>query len=188
MKKNSKRGYKESLGLFELVSLGLGGTIGSGIFVVPAIAAGIAGPSSLIAWIIVSISASCVMYSLAKASSKYPSTGAFYKIFSSAFSKEISVTVVIMYLISSVLGIATIAAGIGQYLSVFGFQDRLELLVLEILVVVFFCLINIKGMFLSGKVENVLTIAKIVPIVIIAILLLPRVQLENFFAILSGFW
>jgi amino acid transporter len=36
------QGYKKSLGLFELVSPGIGGTIGSGIFVVPGIAAGIA--------------------------------------------------------------------------------------------------------------------------------------------------
>ena len=39
-----KNSYRVSLGPFELVSLGLGGTIGSGIFVVPGIAAGIAGP------------------------------------------------------------------------------------------------------------------------------------------------
>lgn len=49
--------YRKSLGLVELVSLGVGGTIGSGIFVVPGIAAGIAGPSSLLAWLIVALSA-----------------------------------------------------------------------------------------------------------------------------------
>lgn len=42
-----RKSYRKSLGLFELVSLGLGGTIGSGIFIVPGIAAGIAGPSSI---------------------------------------------------------------------------------------------------------------------------------------------
>jgi len=47
-----KGSYNKSLGVFELVSLGVGGTIGSGIFVVPGIAAGMAGPSSLIAWLI----------------------------------------------------------------------------------------------------------------------------------------
>jgi amino acid transporter len=62
-----KTGYKKSLGLFELVSLGIGGTIGSGIFIVPGIVAGIAGPSSIIAWIFALTSASCVAYSLARA-------------------------------------------------------------------------------------------------------------------------
>jgi len=45
--------YKPSLGLFEFFSLGVGGTIGSGIFVVPGIAAGQSGPWSLLTWVIV---------------------------------------------------------------------------------------------------------------------------------------
>jgi amino acid transporter len=53
-----KRSYKTSLGLLELVSLGIGGTIGSGIFIVPGIVAGIAGPSSIIAWFFALTSAS----------------------------------------------------------------------------------------------------------------------------------
>jgi len=36
--------FKRSLGLFEFFSLGVGGTIGSGIFVVPGIAARQSGP------------------------------------------------------------------------------------------------------------------------------------------------
>ncbi len=52
-----RNSYRVSLGLFEPVSLGLGGTIGSGIFVVPGIAAGIAGPSSILPYIFVCISA-----------------------------------------------------------------------------------------------------------------------------------
>ena len=53
--------YRRSLGLVELVSLGVGGTIGSGIFVVPGVAAKLSGPGSLIAWVIVALSASCVL-------------------------------------------------------------------------------------------------------------------------------
>ncbi|MBU4491870.1 MAG: hypothetical protein KKD69_05345 [Euryarchaeota archaeon] len=56
--------YRKNLGLDELVSFGVGGTIGSGIFVVPGIAAGLAGPGSLLAWLIVAISASCVGFVL----------------------------------------------------------------------------------------------------------------------------
>lgn len=82
MNERPKKGnYQKSLGLFELVSLAIGGTIGSGIFIVPGIVSGIAGPSSIIAWIFALTSASCVAHSLARASYKYPSTGAFYSIF-----------------------------------------------------------------------------------------------------------
>ncbi len=114
-----KTGYKKSLGLFELVSLGLGGTIGSGIFIVPGIVAGIAGPSSIIAWMFALTSASRVAYSLARASYKYPSTGIFYSIFSTTFGSKVSSILVFLYLFSVVVGIAAIADGIRQYFSFF---------------------------------------------------------------------
>jgi amino acid transporter len=173
-----KKGYKRSLGLFELVSLGLGGTVGSGIFVVPGVAAGIAGPSSLMAWFVVAISSCCVMYSLAKSSLRYPSTGAFYSIFSSVFGINMSTFFVILYLISSVFGIATIAAGIGQYISFFGLGDLV--LVVEIAVIAVFSFINIRGINLSGKTENALTIAKIAPLFVLALLLVPYIHAANF--------
>lgn len=172
-----KKGYKKSLGIFELVSLGVGGTIGSGIFVVPGIAAGIAGASSLIAWLIVAVSASCVMFSLARAFSMYPSTGAFYSVFSGVFGKRTATFLVISYAISSVFGIATIAAGIGQYISFFGFHN---ILLIEILMIILFCLLNLRGIFLSATAENILTTLKTAPLIILAVLLLPYVQKSNF--------
>ena len=177
-----KTDYKRSLGLFELVSLGIGGTIGSGIFIVPGIAAGLAGPSSIIAWLFALASASCVAYSLAKSSYKYPSTGAFYSIFSAVFSKKISLIVVFLYLISAVVGIAAIADGIGQYFSFFGFQyTPFIILLVEVIPILAFCAVNIRGVLISGKTENALTIAKIAPLIILAILLVPHIHISNFF-------
>ncbi len=175
--------YRKNLGLAGLVSFGVGGTIGSGIFIVPAIAAGIAGPSSLLSWIIVALSASCVMLSLAWASSKYPSTGAFYSIFTKVFSKRLSTTVVLFYVIASVFGVATIAAGIGQYVSFFGYLDVLWL---EIVIIVLFGIINIIGVRPSGNIEILLTLLKTIPLVILAIVLFPYIRNENFTPFLTG--
>lgn len=169
--------YKKSLGLWDLVSFGVGGTIGSGIFVVPGIAAGTAGPGSLLAWLLVAISATCVMYSLAWASSKYPSTGAFYSIYSKVYGKRLSSTIVILYLISAVFGIATIAAGIGQYVLYLGYSN---ILWFEIFIIVFFGIVNLMGARPSGKIEMVLTVLKTIPLIILAFLLLPQMKTENF--------
>ncbi len=173
----TEKSYKKSLGTFELVSLGVGGTIGSGIFVVPGIAAGIAGPSSLLAWLIVAISATCVMLSFAWSSARYPSTGAFYSILSKGFNRKISAAVVILYMVSSVFGNATIAAGIGQYITFFGFQ---EVLPIEVLIIFGFCMLNLRGVSLSGTTENILTTLKTVPLVVIAFLLIPHIHMSNF--------
>jgi amino acid transporter len=175
--------YKKILGLWDLVSFGVGGTIGSGIFVVPGIAAGIAGPGSLLAWLLVAISATCVMLSLGWASSKFPSTGAFYSIYSNVFGKHLSTTIVFFYLISAVFGIATIAAGIGQYVFYLGYQDVLWI---EIGIIVFFGIVNMIGTRPSGNIEMVLTLLKTIPLIILAFLLLPHMKHENFTPFFTG--
>lgn len=169
--------YRKSLGIPELVGFGVGGTIGSGIFVVPGIAAGICGPGSLLAWLLVAISAACVMLSLGWASSKYPSTGAFYSIYSKVFGKRLSTTLVVLYLISAVFGIATIASGIGQYALYFGHNN---MLLIEICVIAFFAMVNMIGARPSGNIEMVMTILKTIPLVILAFLLLSHIRTENF--------
>jgi amino acid transporter len=168
--------YRKSLGLTELVSLGVGGTIGSGIFVVPGIAAGILGPSSLLAWIIVAVSASCVLLSLAWLLQRAGFRESFYSLFSRVFGEHVSVVLIILYLVAGILGIGTIAAGIGQYLSFFGISG---ILFLELFIIGVFCAINLIGITLSGITENILTALKVIPLVVIAVLLLPAIELEN---------
>ncbi|MDD1699452.1 MAG: APC family permease [Methanoregula sp.] len=169
--------YKRSLGLFELVSLGVGGTIGSGIFVVPGIAAKLSGPWSLIAWLIVALSASCVLLSLAYVSFRFTSSNGFYSLFSSVFGVRFAVPLIILYLISSLFGVSTIAAGIGQYMTYFGLSN---VLLIEIAIIGAFCWLNIAGIFLSGMTENILTSLKIIPLVIISFLLVPSIKFDNF--------
>ena len=128
--------YRRSLGLIELVSLGVGGTVGSGIFVVPGIAARISGPYSLIAWVIVALSASCVLLSLSFISYRFTGSSGFYSLFESVFGTRMAVALMALYCISSVFGIATIAAGIGQYITFFSIPS---VLLIEILLLTVFC-------------------------------------------------
>jgi amino acid transporter len=169
--------YKRSLGLFELVSLGVGGTIGSGIFVVPGIAARLTGPWSLLAWVIVAVSASCVLLSLATVSSRFTSSNSFYSLFTSVFGTRMALCLIVLYLISSLFGISTIAAGIGQYITYFGFSN---VLLIELIVIGGFCWLNIAGISFSGTTENILTTLKIIPLVIISLLLIPFINTHNF--------
>lgn len=168
--------YRRSLGLLELVSLGVGGTIGSGIFVVPGIAAQLTGVWSLGAWLIVAVSASCVLFSLASVSARFTDSGGFYSLFESVFGRKMAAPLIVIYLVSSVFGISTIAAGIGQYIGYFGLS---QVLVIEIGIIAGFCCINIIGISLAGKTETILTLIKIVPLILIALLLLPFVRMEN---------
>jgi amino acid transporter len=169
--------YRRSLGLVELVSLGVGGTVGSGIFVVPGIAAGLSGPGSLVAWVIVALSASCVLLSLSSISYRFTESNGFYSLFESVFGTRMAVVLMGLYCISSVFGIATIAAGIGQYITFFSLPS---ILLFEIILLALFCWVNIAGIAFSGMTENVLTTLKILPLVIISLLLVPYIRPVNF--------
>jgi amino acid transporter len=168
--------YRKSLGLVELVSLGIGGTIGSGIFVVPGIAAGIAGPASLLAWAAVALSASCVALSLAWIQARSPSGTPFLSIFEPVFSPRASGSLATIYLVSSVFGMATIAAGLGEYLTFFAIP---HVLAAEIFIIMAFLGINLIGIAFSGRTEVILAAAKVVPIVVIAVALIPFIRIEN---------
>lgn len=168
--------YRQSLGQVELVSLGIGGTIGSGIFVVPGIAAGIMGPASLIAWIIVAISATLVMISLSWASALFGRKGTFFAIFNSVCGRKTSTALILLYIVSAIFGVATIAAGIGQYISFFGIGN---LLIIEILIIAALCIINLIGISVSSLTENTLTLLKILPLIVITLILLPFIKPEN---------
>jgi amino acid transporter len=168
--------YRRSLGLVELVSLGVGGTVGSGIFVVPGLAAAVAGSSSLWIWLFVAFSATCTLLCLMWATSRFPGTGAFYSIFHPVFGNRTATILVILYFISTIFGISTIAAGLGQYFSYLSFSQPL---LLEIGVITVFCGLNMRGIYLSGMTENVLTILKIIPLFAIAFLLIPRITLSH---------
>jgi amino acid transporter len=134
------------------------------------------GPASLIAWVIVALSATLVMLSLSWVSSRFGRKGTFFTIFSSVFGRKTSTALILLYTVSAIFGVATIAAGIGQYLSYFGIGN---LLAIEILIIAVFCIINLIGISLSGLTENVLTLLKILPLVIITLVLLPFVRPEN---------
>jgi amino acid transporter len=141
------------------------------------VAAKLSGPGSLIAWVIVALSASCVLYSLSCIAYRFTSSSGFYALFESVFGNRIAIPLIILYTISSVFGVSTIAAGIGQYISFF---DLSPVLVIEIVILGIFCGLNIAGIAFSGMTENILTALKIIPLVLIALLLLPFIRPENF--------
>ena len=154
----------------------MGGTIGSGIFVVPAVAAGMSGPTSLIAWVLCAISFGAVLGCLTVLSRKYAVTGAFYSIFDRSFSRPVATTTVFLYIVSGVLGIATIAAALGDIVRI----DGVPPLALEIGLVIAFGLLNLIGIALAARVEDVLTVIKILPLLVIPLLLFPYIDPGNF--------
>jgi amino acid transporter len=165
--------YRRSLSALELVSLGVGGTIGSGIFVVPALAARLAGPLSLASWLAVGASACAVALALAELQRRSPAGTPFTDLFRPHFGALAAAAIVGLYLAGAVFGIATIAVGLTDYLAYFAAPAGA---LAGASAIAAFLALNLAGIALSGLAEDVLTIAKIAAILAIVALLAPHIE------------
>src|SRR5512146_3410725 len=77
------RALKKAIKLRHAVALYVSSVLGSGILVLPGIAAHIAGPASLIAWAVLSIASYPFAFTFASLSSRRPESGGIY-----GFAKE----------------------------------------------------------------------------------------------------
>ena len=165
---------KQKLGLFDFTMIVVGLVIGMGIFRTAAIAARSAGTPSIFfsAWIAGGIIALCGALTYAEIGSRYPVTGGYYKIFSYAYHPSIAFSINCIVLISNagaLSGVALIGAG---YISpvLFGHpaSDAMKLVIALSAIIAFYG-VNLLGLRMSAKTQNVLMIIKIAMILLLII-------------------
>ena len=75
----AERGLRRHLTLWDLLCIGVGGSVGSGVFVLTAVVAKEgAGPSAALAWLAAGLAAGLSSLSFAELASRYPATGGSY--------------------------------------------------------------------------------------------------------------
>lgn len=107
---------KRELGVFHAVLLGLGSILGTGVFVSIGIAAGIAGPSVLIAIVLAAILALCNGLSSAQLAAAHPVAGGTYEYGYKFLHPKLGFTAGWMFLLAKSASAATAALGVGTYL------------------------------------------------------------------------
>ncbi len=174
MKENQK------LNLFSFTMIVVGLVIGMGIFRTAATSAKHAIEPSVYfsAWIIGGIVALCGALTYAEIGSRFPVTGGYYKIFSYAYHPSIAFAINCIILISnaaSLSGVALIGSGyITKLFPGINWTDIDKALISCIAILVFYG-INLMGLKMSSKTQNVLMMIKITMIVVlIAALFFPH--------------
>jgi APA family basic amino acid/polyamine antiporter len=79
-----------------------------------------------------------------------------------------------------------ISIAVNYLMSITGVLSPMEKLTLEIIIVVLLTLLNTRGIKVTSNVEIVLTIIKIIPLILVPIVALTRVNLENFAELTPG--
>lgn len=157
---------KNKLGLFSLTMIVIGLVIGMGIFRTSKDAAQAALTPTIffLAWIFGGIVAFCGALTYAEIGSRYPVTGGYYKIFSYAYHPSIAFAINCIILISNAASLSGVALIGSEYITPLIFKndtsDFIKALIAMSAIVLFYA-VNLKGLRMSSRTQNILMIIKI---------------------------
>jgi basic amino acid/polyamine antiporter, APA family len=157
---------KQKINLFSFTMIVVGLVIGMGIFRAAATSAKDAIEPSVYftAWIVGGIVALCGALTYAEIGSRYPVTGGYYKVFSYAYHPSIAFAINCIILISnaaSLSGVALIGSGYIGKLYPEIISTDIDKALLSCVAIVLFYGINLLGLRMSSRTQNVLMIIKI---------------------------
>jgi APA family basic amino acid/polyamine antiporter len=164
---------KRSMGLWMATALVVGNMIGSGVFLLPASMADVAGPISIFGWLFTGAGAILLAYVFANLGRAYPRTGGPYAYSRKAFGDFAGFWTAWGYWIAAWAGNAAIAVAFVGYAAVFwgdlGDHNLLAAFI-GIAVIWFITAINILGARESGVTQLVTTVLKFVPLAVIGLI------------------
>jgi APA family basic amino acid/polyamine antiporter len=141
--------------------------IGMGIFRTPVNVAQQAGSANMffMAWIVGGLVALCGALTFAEIGSRYPVTGGYYKIFSYCYHPSIAFAINCIILVSNAASLAGVALIGAEYLGelFFAGSKDIELIkrIISTIAVIVFYGVNLLGLKMSSRTQNVLTVIKI---------------------------
>ncbi len=158
------------LTLGEVVSIGIGGMIGGGIFAVLGLSVQLTRGAAPIAFLIAGLIALLTAYSYAKLSKRFPSRGGTIEFLIKAYGTGIfSGTMNLFLLASYIVMISLYAYALGAYGAAFVGGDPLLRNILASLAIVIFTIINGYGAKLSGIAEEMMVGFKVAVLALIGI-------------------
>jgi basic amino acid/polyamine antiporter, APA family len=162
---------KNRLGLFSFTMIVIGLVIGMGIFRTAATSAKDAiNPSVYFtAWIVGGLVALCGALTYAEIGSRYPVTGGYYRVFAKAYHPSIAFAINCLILVSNAASLSGVALiGSGYILKLFpGEWTDIHKALLSCVAIIIFYGINLMGLKMSSRTQNVLMLIKILMIVVL---------------------
>src|SRR4051812_15728419 len=169
----------QKLNLFDFTMIVVTLVIGMGIFRTPVnVAASVSSPLIFFsAWVAGGLIAICGALTYAEIGSRLPVTGGYYKIFSYAYHPSIAFAINCIILVSNAASLAAVALVGGEYITaifipatkeklfmaVAANADHIQVIQISIAItaiIIFYC-VNLLGLKLSAKAQNVLMMTKI---------------------------
>ncbi|MEF1290432.1 L-methionine/branched-chain amino acid transporter [Vibrio sp. M260118] len=133
--------------------------LGTGLFMVPAIAAGIAGQASLWAWLILFIAICPIALTFAQLGKRYPNAGGTAYFVRKAFNTKLEKSVAWLFLSVVPVGIPAAIALAGGFLQQLLPESTNSSLFAQLLTVVLLIGVNLAGAKSSGRLQTVIALS-----------------------------
>ena len=176
----------KNLSFFDSVMLGLGFLIGSGIFIMPLLMAKVAGTYSLLALLFAGIYTIMTGLCFAEAAAKLPRVGGLYSYSHKAFGDFFGFISGWTFWIGYWITIAAETWAVSYYMQFFLNVDSLTRVMIAAAITLFLTFINYRGIKLSGDVEDIFTIAKLLPLLLFIIVGIMFIKPQNYFPLLPA--
>ncbi len=157
-----------SLNRYDVVCIGINGIVGAGIFLLPGKIAALAGPSSILIYLLCGLLCLAIALCFAEMGGMYQQTGGAYLYARDTFGPMIGFMVGWMIWISAIIGWATMASGFLLYLRYFspdlseGWSGKIIITAL----IIGLSILNFLGVKIGARIINFFTISKLIPLFI----------------------
>lgn len=158
---------KRKLGLFGATNVGLGATIGAGIFILSGIASGIAGPAVIISFMVAGIAVFFTAMSTAELSSFITEAGGSYIFTQKAFGKFWGYFVGWMQSFDYIVGASAVSIGFAAYLAYFldTPMTQGEMILVGAGVPLLLTLINLRSVTEASETNSFFVVLKVIALI-----------------------
>lgn len=162
---------KRDVGVFGAASIGIANIIGAGIFVLSGVAAGLAGPSVILSFLMAGFVSLLTAVSSSELASYITETGASYSYAKRAFGKFPAFLVGWFFYFDQIVGAAAVSVGFAAYFSVLlGLQGTTALILAAVGMPLVMLVLNLVGIKQVSGVASVMVLIKIFAIILVVFL------------------
>jgi amino acid efflux transporter len=149
----SQVSLRKAIRLRNAVALYASSVLGSGVLVLPGLAAKIAGPASIVAWILLSLASYPFAFTFASLSARRPESGGVYSFAKEAFGFRIGTVTGWLFGLWVITGAPAVTLIAAAYLGYAFPLSRAETFIIAFGIILTAFIINYRGIVLSNKVQ-----------------------------------
>jgi APA family basic amino acid/polyamine antiporter len=159
--------FRRELSLFDMINIVIGSVIGADIYIASALTAGLVGPLAIVTWVIAGVLATVIAIIFAYSSYYVPGVGGPYAYVSEAFDNFYGFLTGWSLWIAEMLALPVFAIAFVRYFQYIVPVSGAGEIILKALFILALTGINILGVKAAGKINDALTLVKLVPLLIL---------------------